>query len=660
MAWKPRSRSAAREIAFWQAYLAVLRDFTLVDPACGSGAFLVAAFDEMARRYRDAASALSDLGVEIAFDIFDEIVTKNLFGVDLNRESVEITRLSLWLKTARREHRLQNLEATIKCGDSLIDDPAFTEQPFDWRAAFPDVFARGGFDVVIGNPPYVRMELLKPVKPYLQEHYVVAADRADLYAYFFERGAKLLKPGGRLGYISSSTFFRTGSGENLRLFLTDGVGIESVVDFGDIQVFEGVTTYPAILTLKKGEGAGDLAFLIVKDEAARRSRPRLRAGRAPMPRARLGSGSWRFEDDALAGLRDKIAKGRKTLGEVYGPPLYGIKTGFNEAFVIDRATRDQLVAADPRSAELLKPFLRGEDIKRWRVESEDLFLINTPKGKVDIARYPAIRDWLLPFKAELENRATRQEWWELQQAQLAYQPTIGKRKNIVWPHFQNERHFRLRRRRARYLEQQMLFHSDRQIDRFLCLLKFASLPGSSLFSESRTSVRQWLTSKREAQYVETSACSRLPLSPPRSLVALAQTCTDAARARFAIQSAVRHRLLDLAPPERRKLTGKLENWHELDFAAFRDEVKTSVPRRHPGEAARRMGNPPRRQRGRGSSPFRRHRRRRARNRRARLSPVRSHAGRDRVARSLARRSILRPVGKPGTRRVSRPLRRRPQ
>ena len=151
-------------------------------------------------------------------------------------------------------------------------------------------------------------------------------------------------------------------------------------------------------------------------------------GGRPMPRARLGSGSWRFEDDALAGLRDKIAKGRKTLGEVYGPPLYGIKTGFNEAFVIDRATRDQLVAADPRSAELLKPFLRGEDIKRWRVESEDLFLINTPKGKVDIARYPAIRDWLLPFKAELENRATKQEWWELQQAQLAYQPKMEAHK----------------------------------------------------------------------------------------------------------------------------------------------------------------------------------------------------------------------------------------
>ncbi|HEX5844916.1 MAG TPA: Eco57I restriction-modification methylase domain-containing protein, partial [Rhodoplanes sp.] len=131
----------------------------------------------------------------------------------------------------------QNLEATIKVGNSLIDDPEFTEHPFDWRAAFPEVFAQGGFDVVIGNPPYVRMELIKPVKPYLENHYVVAADRTDLYAYFFERSVGLLKEGGRLGYISSSTFFRTGSGENLRTFLGDRVTVETVIDFGDLQIF---------------------------------------------------------------------------------------------------------------------------------------------------------------------------------------------------------------------------------------------------------------------------------------------------------------------------------------------------------------------------------------------------------------------------------------
>ena len=149
-------RGQESERAFWRDYAAALRALTVVDPACGSGAFLVAAFDLLAAEYRRVMERLLALGEPVDFDPFDEIVTRNLHGVDLNAESVEITRLALWLKTARNKHRLQNLEATIKVGNSLIDDPEFTEHPFDWRAAFPEVFAQGGFDVVIGNPPYVR------------------------------------------------------------------------------------------------------------------------------------------------------------------------------------------------------------------------------------------------------------------------------------------------------------------------------------------------------------------------------------------------------------------------------------------------------------------------------------------------------------------------
>ncbi len=422
--WTPET-----ERAVWRGYRQQLCGLTIVDPACGSGAFLIAAFDYLAAEYKRVAERLVALGEAVdASEVDREILAGNLHGVDLNPEPVEITKLALWLKTAKRGKLLQDLEQSIKCGNSLIADKNEHGRAFDWQAEFPEIFSRGGFDIVLGNPPYVRMETIKPFKPYLEKHYAVAADRADLYAYFYEKGFALLRPGGRLGYISSSTFLRTGSGEDLRHYLRTRAEIESVIDFGDLQIFEGFTTYPAIVTMRRAASANDdgqegaLRFLNIKSEVPGDLARAFRADAQTMPRARLRDGSWQFEGDKLAMLRAKIKAGRNTLGEVYGAPLRGIVTGFNEAFIVSRERRDELVARDARSAELLVPFLRGEDIKRWRVESEDLFLINIPKGKVKIENHPAIRDHLLPFKPALEARATKQEWFELQQAQLAYQP----------------------------------------------------------------------------------------------------------------------------------------------------------------------------------------------------------------------------------------------
>ena len=251
-----------------------------------------------------------------------EIITRNLYGVDVNSESVEITKLSLWLKTAKKGRQLESLDETICWGNSLIEDSDFHRRAFEWKSAFPEIFAAGGFDIVIGNPPYVRMELIKSFKPYLEKRYQIVADRADLYAYFFELGVRLLKPGGRLGYISSSTFFRTGSGEALRRYLTDKAAIEAVIDFGDLQIFGGVTTYPAIVTLRRINGHSsdhDLRFLKVNSRPDDLTKAFVTSSQ-PMRRARLSTGSWRFEGDSLDAIRTKMASGRRTLAEVYGHP----------------------------------------------------------------------------------------------------------------------------------------------------------------------------------------------------------------------------------------------------------------------------------------------------------------------------------------------------
>jgi hypothetical protein len=418
----------------WEAYRDRLKALRIVDPACGSGVFLVMAFDYMKAELTRVNDMIADLkgGTADLFDPDSEILTNNLFGVDVNAESIEIAKLSLWIKTARRGKSLDSLDANLKVGDSLIEDSnyAYLSHGFTWATAFPAVFAEGGFDIVLGNPPYVRMELLKAMKPYLEKRFEVVSDRADLYCYFFERGLKLLKPGGRLGYISSSTFFKTGSGKPLRDFMRSKATLETVVDFGDLQIFEGVTTYPAILTMRR-EAPGkkhELRFWKIETLPEANFRASFEKMAETYPQSALSSGSWELESPALKALRDKIRKGRKTLKEVYGSPGRGIVTGLNDAFIIDTPTKNRLCAEDPKSAELLKPVVKGNELARWRVEGKGNWVIYILKNQIIIDDYPAIRDWLFPFKGRLESRATKQQWFELQQAQEAFVPAFENPK----------------------------------------------------------------------------------------------------------------------------------------------------------------------------------------------------------------------------------------
>ncbi|MEW6664575.1 MAG: TaqI-like C-terminal specificity domain-containing protein [Thermodesulfobacteriota bacterium] len=239
-----------------------------------------------------------------------------------------------------------------------------------------------GFDIVIGNPPYVRQEQIKDLKPRLKEHYDCFTGTADLYVYFYERSIKLLRPGGIFSLITSNKWYRSAYGERLREWLAKSTRVLHLVDFGDAPVFTAIS-YPTIVILQRlGETevaseshelhvcnwkpGPDLEFFakVVRQNAI------------PLRQSSLKAEGWRLESPAVLELVEKLRRAGKPLGEyVNGRFYYGIKTGLNEAFVVDRSTRDRLIAEHKSSATVLKPFLRGRDVKRWRVDIAEQYLI---------------------------------------------------------------------------------------------------------------------------------------------------------------------------------------------------------------------------------------------------------------------------------------------
>ena len=214
------------------------------------------------------------------------ILRNNIFGVDIDPQAVEITMMSLYLKALegergmlpKKQHLLPPLSNNIKCGNSLIgydildqgnlfdDETKSRINPFDWNSksvGFGEMMATSGFDVVIGNPPYVRQEMLGDFKEYFRQHYKVYHGTADLYAYFIEKGVSLLKPNGLFSYIVANKWMRANYGEPLRRWMKKQ-RIEEITDFGDLPVFESVTTYPCILRIRKGLPANQFSVAQVK------------------------------------------------------------------------------------------------------------------------------------------------------------------------------------------------------------------------------------------------------------------------------------------------------------------------------------------------------------------------------------------------------------
>ena len=566
-------KSAAAEKTFWQSYRDRIAKLRIVDPACGSGVFLVMAFDWLKAELMRCNSVLEKLGEGALFEPDSEILTHNLFGVDVNEESVEIAKLSLWIKTARHGKVLDSLDDNFRVGDSLIEDSsyAYRSHGFVWKEAFKEIFAEGGFDVVLGNPPYVRMELLKELKPYLAKRFEVVSDRADLYAYFFERGVKLLKTGGRLGYISSSTFFKTGSGAPLRNFLRTNSTLETVVDFGDTQIFGGVTTYPAILTMLAGAPQKDHGFSFwnvdkIPEESFGEA---FEKSRQIYPQLALTGGSWSLENNDLRTLRVKIRSKKPSLKTVYGSPHAGIKTGLNEAFILSTAQKE-LLCKDPTSSALLKPIVFGKEVQPWRIERNSKWIIYVPKGKIKIDDFPAIQQWLCKFKDRLVQRAANQRWFELQQAQDAFAPTYSSTK-VVYRDIADRPTFSVDT--GTYID--MTCFCLQKAGYFETALLNSKLMWFILTSE--TTIASGGFFRMKSQYVETLPIPPATEAQKAELADLSARAQTAAEERYALQQAITRRIPDLAAGGATKLTERLKSWWDLpNFAAFQAEVKKAL------------------------------------------------------------------------------------
>ena len=228
-----------------------LLQLTICDPACGSGAFLNQALDFLIQehRYIDELQAKLFGDALVLSDVEKSILENNLYGVDLNEESVEIAKLSLWLRTAQPNRKLNNLNDNIKCGNSLIDDVAIAgEKAFNWQTAFPKIFDNGGFDVIIGNPPYGAF-ISKNEQNFYTKIYKTASYKLDTYAIFIEKGISITKLNGKLGYIVPYTFLSIQQHRKLREFILS-YNIETLVDL-PTKVFESADLDTVILLMTK-------------------------------------------------------------------------------------------------------------------------------------------------------------------------------------------------------------------------------------------------------------------------------------------------------------------------------------------------------------------------------------------------------------------------
>lgn len=490
--------------------LHALEELTVLDPACGSGAFPMGMLQLLLETYERLESDFDPYKKKLT------IIKSNIFGVDIEPMAVEIARLRAWLSIivdeegeSDRIEPLPNLDFKFVCANTLVPlnetkglfdnlddeklieirDEYFRARKFSRKQELREKYQKTlygkkgneglfaserekqlmsyhpfkaenvatffdprvmfgieeGFGIVIGNPPYVQLQKMKitdNLRDIYEKTYATYERRSDLYCLFYERGVRLINAQGIISYVTSNSWMRTLYGKSLRRFLVESADPFLLVNIEDAQVFESATVEACIFFARKGAWKGVLKGVSVTEKSE---------GMTTLVKYLEKNGSLIGTLDADKGwvIGDRDAQDLKQKIESIGKPLkdwgnkinFGIKTGFNEAFIISAKLAGELIAQDSKSKEVIKPTIRGRDVGKYRVTSQELFLIFTRKG-TEINRYPAVKKHLQKFQERLEPRPKGHagswpgrkpgpyKWFEIQDNVAFFQEF--ERPKIVW------------------------------------------------------------------------------------------------------------------------------------------------------------------------------------------------------------------------------------
>jgi hypothetical protein len=608
----PGEKTMADWINYHKARLDDLRQFRVCDMACGSGAFLIQAFDYLEGVYDEVLTALflreGKDDAELREKVSGWILRDNLFGADRSEEAVEITRLALWIRTAERGKTLADLSENIQCGNSIVDDPKADPLALDWAGRFPGVFAEGGFDCIVSNPPYVKLQNFRKREPKVAE-FLIGRYRAartgnfDLYLPFIERGLELLRPGGHMGFIAPNVWLLNEYGEGLRQLVAEKKALEKFVDFKSHQVFEDATTYtalqffstrPAAAIQAADAGKGDLGQITFY----------------PVSYKDLGEGAWSLLESKARKIIDKMRERSVPLAEASAGIIVGLQTSADDVYHLTRIAPGRywskaLNGEVELEDEIMKPLVSGEDVSSFLARVGEKFLLFPYLVTPTECRLLTAREMAKQFKrtwkylrineallrARESDRFDDDKWWRFGRHQ-----SIGKQ----W--------------HAKIAVPRLLFHlravADRDGQLYLDNVDVGGVLVSPKWNldyvtgilNSQSCDFAWrLTSKPfRGEYRSANKQFIAPLPIPKAkdqkpLADLARRLSDLHGQRLAAMSGVQRRLaVDLAPAELvatsplpAKLPGKLQAFDELPLGQLMDEMQRFAKRKFkPADRAR--------------------------------------------------------------------------